>query len=79
MPAKVRWGADRCTRVPSAAVLAERRPSIEFSPGRAVAALDFDVDLWRDVPMRDAELARISGEVGELVAVVRLHPQVTES
>jgi len=43
---------------------------------RAVAALDFAVDLGaarRDAPMRDAEIPEIPGEIGrELVAVVRL-------
>ena len=57
---------------------AEDRSSVKLLSIRAVAALDFAVDLGaarRDAPMRDAEIPEMSGEIGpELVAVVRLDP-----
>ena len=55
---------------------AEDRWPVKLLSIRAVAALDFAVDLGatrRDAPMRDAEIPEMPGEIGpELVAVVRL-------
>ena len=57
---------------------AECRPAIKLLPIRAVASFDFAVYLraaWRDVLMRDAEVAEMPGEVGaEFAAVVGLYP-----
>ena len=57
---------------------AECRPAIKLLPIRAMASFDFAVDLrtaWRDVLVRDAEVAEMLGEVGaEFAAVVGLHP-----
>ncbi len=54
----------------------ERRPSIELLPVRAVAALNFAVDLGaarRDMPMGDPEIPEMPSEISaELIAMVRL-------
>jgi len=57
---------------------AEDRSPVKLLSIRAVATLDFAVDLGaarRDASMRDAEIPEMPGEIGpELVAVVRLDP-----
>ncbi len=56
----------------------EDRGAVELLAIRAMAALDFPVDLGatrRDAPVRDANIPEVPGEIHpELVAVVRLDP-----